>query len=169
LAQLAERRRVAIVGINHLNKGEGQAMYRAMGSIGFLAAARAAWQVCADRRDPTRSLFLPVKMNLAPRPSGLAFRLSEEGLSWEQGEVRTTADEALRSPDDSRTPARAEAKEWLKELLKDGPVMADDVWGRAKADGMCQKTVKLAKKELGIRTDKTGGPGEPWVWSLPKK
>jgi hypothetical protein len=34
---------------------------------------------------------------------------------------------------------------------------------------MGEKTVKLAKRELGIRTAKTGGPGGPWMWSLPKK
>ena len=68
LAKIAERRQVAIIAINHLNKSlEGQAIYRSMGSIAFVAAARIAWQVCADAENPGRSLLLPVKMNLGPR------------------------------------------------------------------------------------------------------
>ena len=44
LAELASRTGVAIVCIKHLNKGEERsAMYRAGGSIGFVAAARVVW------------------------------------------------------------------------------------------------------------------------------
>jgi RecA-family ATPase len=45
LAELAARRRVAVVAVTHLRKGDGPAMYRAMGSLAFVAAARAAWAI----------------------------------------------------------------------------------------------------------------------------
>jgi putative DNA primase/helicase len=41
LSDLAARHRVAILCISHLNKGAGDAMYRVMGSLAFVAAARA--------------------------------------------------------------------------------------------------------------------------------
>lgn len=100
---------------------------------------------------------------------GLAFRVGPAfgGLSWEEGRVVTSANDALRQPGhDSSAPARAEAKEWLRELLKDGPVPASEVWERVKADGLCEKTVKAAKKELGVETKKSGGAGAGWVWYL---
>ncbi|MCX7422104.1 MAG: AAA family ATPase [Planctomycetia bacterium] len=173
LMKLASKHKVAIIGINHLSKGDGSsAMYRGMGSIAFVAAARSSWMVSRDPKGPAdRRLFTNVKNNLASEDvGGLAFRVGPDhnGIRWEDGIVRVTADETLQHPDKSRAPQRAEAKEWLLDLLKDGPVSAADVWTKSKADGMCEKTVKLAKKELGVRTKKSGGAGEPWLWSLSK-
>jgi hypothetical protein len=164
LSKLAEKRRVAILGINHLNKGEGQALYRAMGSIGFNAAARAVWQVCKDKDDPGRSLFLPVKFNLGPSPSGLAFRLSPQGLLWEEGMIETTADEALNGPGRGKVDA---AREFLRELLKAGPMPAAEVFAKAKAAGHKDKSLKTAKAELRVVSTKAGGTGKGWVWALP--
>jgi hypothetical protein len=175
LRKLAHKHGVAIVGINHLYKGvSDNAMYRSIGSIAFVAAARSSWLVSKDPKRPKdRRLFTKVKTNDARRDvGGLAFLIREttEVISWEQGRVETTANEALQVPDEnSRAPARKEAKEWLREVLKEGPVLADDIWDKARADHMCEKTIKVAKKEIGVRTEKTGGRGKPWQWSLPTK
>jgi hypothetical protein len=164
LAKVAEARGPAVVGVNHLTKGEGTALYRGMGSIGFNAAARAVWQVCADRDDPDRSLLLPVKVNLGPRPTGLAFRLSPAGLCWEDGPVTTTADEALNGPGPGKV---AEAKEFLRELLKDGPVAASVAYDKAKAAGVAKSALKAAKRALGAESEHLGGKDGSWQWSLP--
>ena len=173
MTKLAAKHNVAVIGINHLAKGTGgKAMYRSMGSMAFVAAARSSWLVTADPKEPKdRRLFTKMKANLATEDvGGLAFRVGGHiatGLLWEEGTVATTADEALHVEErDTKAPAKAEAKEWLRELLKDGEVMADDVWSKATADGLCQKTVNVAKKELGVRTRKTGGKGAPWAWTL---
>jgi putative DNA primase/helicase len=62
LAELAAKYGVAVLVITHLRKGEGPALYRAMGSLAFVAAARAVWAVARDSDDLTgrRRLFLPV-------------------------------------------------------------------------------------------------------------
>ena len=46
-----------------------------MGSLAYTAAARSVWAVAKDRNDPdqNRRLLVPVKNNLAPDPTGLAF------------------------------------------------------------------------------------------------
>jgi hypothetical protein len=178
LKELASKHHVAILCNNHLNKGDDEnAMYRSMGSIAFVAAVRSAWLVTKDPKQPKdRRLFTKMKNNLASEDvGGLAFRVgpmhkAQGGFFWETGTVETTADEALRTVgQETRAPARAEAKEWLQDLLKDGPVLASEVWSKAEADGLNDRTLSSAKKALGIRTTKTGGPGTPWVWGLPKK
>jgi len=176
--ELAEKRHVAIIGINHLNKAEGgSAMYRGIGSIGFMAAARSSWLVVPDpKRKDERRFFLPVKGNLAPEnPGGLAFLVGKSagGFLWEEGRVDLNADDAL-SPfvpsEDSRAPAKREAKEWLLSELKDGPKLATEILEKAKADMICEKTLKTAKKELEVFSDRLDRQdrNSPHVWVLPK-
>ena len=170
LSKLAEKHRVAIIAITHMAKGDGaKAIYRAIGSIGFVAAARTAWLVTADPEDRYRRLFLPAKNNLAPDVGGLAFRIGDDGLIWERDPVVITAGEALlpAGSDADRAPARKEAAEWLRETLADGPMIASEVFDKADADGINEKTLKTAKREIGVTTRKSGGTGSPWVWTLP--
>lgn len=161
LSKLAEKHRVAIVGINHLNKSEMKAVHRGSGSIAFNAQARAVWQVSADPGDEDRRLFLPVKMNLA-KSGGLAFHISDTGISWEKGSVLITADEAEQIERGSS--ASGEAKDWLKEALSGGPKQSAELIAQAKADGICKRTLDSAKKALGIES-RRNGPG--WYWVLP--
>jgi putative DNA primase/helicase len=174
LAKLAAKWRVALLGINHLNKGDlANAVYRAIGSIAFVAAARSSWLVTADPKEKDRRLLTRVKVNVASKDvGGLAFRIGEDhkGISWEEGRVDTSASEALRVPETAnRAPAKAEAKDWLRDLLEEGPVDAKEALEKAEADGLCEKTVRAAMKDLGVRKEKKGGAGEGWVWSLPKE
>jgi hypothetical protein len=59
LAEIASRYQVAILTVTHLAKSGGsKAVYRAMGSLAFAAAARAVWAVTKDVNDPQRRLGL---------------------------------------------------------------------------------------------------------------
>jgi hypothetical protein len=161
LAKLAEDTGVGILAIDHLAKGAGKALHRGIGSIAFTAAPRAVWQVLADPDEPDRRLFLPVKTNLA-RISGLAFKVTDDGVVWEPKAVTMSADEA--SAEAGETP-RGEARAWLKDALKKGPVAAHEIEERAKKDGICMRTLKAAKKELGIASERRDGA---WSWLPPK-
>lgn len=103
LAKLAEQHRVAVIAINHLNKGGGgggagsKAIYRSMGSLAFIAAARAGWLVARSTDDPDRRLLLVAKMNVAKEPSGLSYRIVDGRVAWDDEPVNVTADEALNS------------------------------------------------------------------------
>ncbi len=73
LADLASKYRVAVVMVTHLAKGSGgKAVYRAMGSLAFAAAARAVWHVAKDHDDDKRRLILLAKINIAVEATGLA-------------------------------------------------------------------------------------------------
>ncbi|MBI5864817.1 MAG: AAA family ATPase [Planctomycetes bacterium] len=175
LAELAGRTGVAIVLVTHLSKGGGgKAVYRAMGSLAFAAAARCVWLFAADRQDAKRRLFLSAKSNIAPDTPGMAYTIENgEGgpvVAWSAEPVTITADEALADPSGfGGDPSSLDsAKEWLRDSLAAGPMPADDVQAGAKAEGISRRTLSRAKSELGVKSIRQGyGQGSRWVWSLP--
>jgi hypothetical protein len=157
-----------------LNKaGGGPAIYRAMGSLAFTAAARAAWSVSKDKDDGTRRLLLPIKNNLAPDTGGLAYRIESveaDGcpvVAWEPEPVSLSADDALSNRDagGGRT-EREDVAEWLTELLAGGPRPACDVEREARAAGHSMATVRRAKAAIGVKSRKCAFGGG-WEWALP--
>jgi putative DNA primase/helicase len=182
LSELAARHDTAIIGVSHLTKAEGaQALMRVTGSLAFVAAARAAYLVTADPQDKTRRLFLPMKNNLGPDTTGLAFHIegatisSPAGtlvtsrVSWESVPVAMTADEAMDAESASRNVSALDtAIDWLRDTLARGPVAAADVFDLAKGKGIANKTLQRASKELEVRKEKVAMTGG-WSWSLPSK
>lgn len=175
LAKLAEDCGVAVVAVTHLSKGAGgRAVYRAMGSLAFVAAARCAWLVARDRQNPERRLFLPVKNNLADDQSGLAYGIVDGALAWEQGAVTVRADDVLGDGDGSSASSkpgpeqttRAEATAWLREILAAGPIAAAQVQHEAEAMRFAIGTLRRAKEELAAKAFRPS-PGGPWFWRLP--
>lgn len=82
------------------------------------------------------------------------------------GESPTVAD-ADPSPKAVNTGdgARAQAKSFLIDVLKNGPMPATDVATLAAAAGLSEATVKRARQELGVVPRKIGLTG--WVLELP--
>ncbi len=176
LGEIAARHRVAVVAVTHLNKSAGgAAIYRAMGSLAFTAAARAAWAVTKDENDPRRRLLLSIKNNLAPDTGGLAYSLvAVEGheaaaVAWEPDPVHVTADDALGGErPESGGGALDEATDWLRDTLVGGPVPAADVKAAAKRDGIAARTLDRAKSALGVRATREGYASDGrWVWAMP--
>ena len=161
LSELAERYRVALLGITHLAKSEAKAINRVIGSIAFVAAARSCWLVAADKDSEDKRLFLPVKNNLA-RCSGLSYSVIDGRCQWDSEAVLISADDI---GEDEATP-RGEAKQWLLAKLSDGPKPSKWILAQAKADGIAEKTLRRAQKELGVISDKLA---DAWVWRLPEQ
>ena len=194
VAEMADRLRIAVVAVTHLNKGGGNGqsvLNRFIGTIAFVAAARAAFAVIADANDATRRLFLPVKNNLAAEPKGLAFRIEQALLpgtdilasrvSFDAEPVDITANEALAAAEgvggeDGRS-GKDEAAEFLRTVLADGPVAVKELERQAVEAGLLSegkpisqsKMFRLARDSLGIKPARSGGLGAAgqWVWGLP--
>ena len=119
--------------------------------------------------------MLPGKMNMAPGMGGLAFKLQsvkvgEElidsaELSYESQTVEETADEMLAQTIDSLSSTKKQAAEWLKDLLSGGPLSAKDIWSEAENEGISERTLKRAKKQLQVKSRKISQHGG-WEWRL---
>ncbi len=178
LSNLAARYKVAAVAVSHLNKNAGNSsIYRTMGSLAFVAAARAVWVVTQDKDNPARRLFLPVKNNIAKDSFGLAYSVMDSQsypgigiVAWEPDPVTITADQALAldSTDMDERNAMKEAVSWLTETLSSGKVLSNDVYNWAKEAGIARRTLERAKQRLNIQSIREGsGQGSKCYWNLP--
>lgn len=169
LAELAGRHRVAIVAVTHLSKTGGtKAIYRAMGSLAFAAAARSVWMIV--KGDARRRLLLPAKLNVGDEPDGLAYAIEEGRVAWEPSPVRMHADDAFAAEAAANEPGRGaerrEAIAWLREQLAGGPRPASDVIELGGQLGFNERTLQRAFKLLGGVRKREGFCGR-WTWELP--
>jgi putative DNA primase/helicase len=170
LSDMAAQHDVTVLAVSHLNKGNGPAIYRTTGSLAFAAAARSVWACGRDPEDQSRVLVLPVKANLGPVDGGFAYKVmtQREGLpviAWEAGRVSGSVDEILQPAQTEDREERAEAADWLKDLLSTGAIAAKEVKRLAAAERISSRALWKAKKALGVsavKTDYCGG----WEWRL---
>jgi hypothetical protein len=174
LAALAERTEVAVLGVMHLSKGtQRPAIYRAIGSIAFAAAARLVFAVAADPQREHRRILVPVKSNLSATPEALAYSLAGGALAWDPQPVSDVDVNALLSgpggtaSDRETQPA---AEQCIRELLdhEAWPMDSKDALAAGKAQGINARTLHRAARRLGIRILRKGfGPGGRWMWHRP--
>jgi hypothetical protein len=172
LAGMAERTGAAVAVVRHLNKATGGSpLYRGGGSIGIVGAARSALLVARHPEDEGRRVLAPLKSNLAQAASSLAFSLTgaDNGavrVEW-LGETTYSADALLSAPiDPEERSALDEAKEYLYDALKDAPRWSKAVKEEASEVGISEITLKRAKRELGVRSEKEADGS--WTWRLPQ-
>lgn len=171
LAKIAAEHRTAVIAVSHLNKGSGtNALYRVSGSLAFTAAARACWLVTKDQENEDRRLMIPAGNNIGPDVGGMAYAITAKEtsigpvaiLEWEPDAIDIDATEALTPDSDERT-EKNEAADWLREILRDGPVKAAEIRKKANADGFAWRTVQRARKQAGVTSERSGfGSGTRW-------
>lgn len=174
LSAVAGRLGTAIVCITHLNKTPGgKAVYRAMGSLAFTAAARMVWQIAKMPGDESSRAMVLVKSNLPDAGTGLSFRIErdERGagfVQWLNADLDLSADALEQDGGESGSPdTLAEAREFLASFLAAGPRKASEVIAAAEAAGIGATTLKRAKKLAGVRATHEGtGRERPWVWRV---
>lgn len=175
LSALAASKNMAVVAVSHLRKGAAAAIYRTMGSLGYVAAARAVFAVTKDRDSDSRRIMVPVKNNIGNDTTGLAYELTTRysggeipSVVWCDGVVDISADDALAPADGNGADENslAEAKQWLKDALHAGPKAAAELFDEAKnGEGISSRTLERAKKQIGVKSYRPSVPG-PWFWRL---
>jgi len=163
LCSMADRTGCAVILIGHMNKAQGlKASYRGLGSIDFRAAARSVLLVGRLKSDPSVRVVAHDKSSLAPEGRSIAFSLdAENGFQW-KGYCDTTVDEVLSGAGSVQTKTMQMEQE-LKELLSK-PVPVEEIFRRAKELGISERTVNIAKKNVGVQAVKHANH---WYWQLP--
>jgi putative DNA primase/helicase len=173
LANFAEKHRLAVVLVSHLNKSiGGSAITRIMGSTEWVAVPRAVFLV-VEEPGVDRRLFLPLKNNLGPDRIGYAFRIenrivaggiSTSAVVWDRDPVTKTADEALAATAKNKK-ASPTAMDFLQQVLRDGPMDQTEIVRLGKEAGFTEKNLRTAREKLGVRSRKDGfGTSGKWVW-----
>ena len=165
LALLAERTGCAVILVGHMNKMQGgKSSYRGLGSIDFRAAARSVLVVGRAKDEPALRIVAHDKSSLAPEGKSIAFELNPEtGFQW-KGYCDTLVDELLAGNGTAKSKTMLMEEE-LENLLTE-PVPAEDVQKRATQLGISQRTLMIAKRNLGVLSEKIG---DRWFWKMPNQ
>jgi hypothetical protein len=152
---LARRTNVAIVAVRHLSKSATKAIYAGNGSIGIIAAARAAFLVGpVPGGGTTDRAFAPIKCNLSAKPPALGYRVEVHpryGIGYVRwfGAVDMSAQEVMDGEKAQvQRDARDMAREYLTELLDRVPMTWREISARAKADGYSEHTLRDVRAQV---------------------
>jgi hypothetical protein len=169
LTSLAQELGIAVLVVNHLRKGEGAAIHRSQGSIGYAAAARVVLGLGRDPSDPALRRFGAIKNNLAPDQFGYVFSIEGDPprAVWRDGKIEMSGDDILGQARPTGHSRQDDAADWLERLLSDGPMSVPEVEEAAKKAGHSWKTIKRAKGDLGITSFKDRFDGG-WTWYPPE-
>lgn len=184
LTLLASALDLAVVLIVHLNRAPSTVVLdRIAGSLGLSRASRAVLAVVENPDEESERLLVLAKSNLGKvEVPSLRFRIdgavvdtatgpTSAGSIIHLGEApMVTARNALQGVETEDRTARAEAEEWLAEVLALGPVPAAKIKADAIQAGIAQATVRRAKSALGVKSRRWGRPGAEggWCWALPE-
>ncbi len=180
LADLAASEDCAALGITHLSKGTGgrDPLERLTGSIAFGAVARLVF-IATKHRDEendgrTTRLFLRVKSNIGLDSGGFEYELEDCELRdypgirtarvlWRgpvQGDARELLALAEAGADESdEGAALAEAKQFLTDLLADGPVSTEQIKADAANAGVSWSNFAASEKSVGYHGVQVGHEG----------
>lgn len=177
LAKMAERTGAAVIVVVHMNKATGtaSAIYRSGGSIGIVGAARTAFLVSPHPEDADRKVIACVKSNIGPIPPAISYRIvgtpnGSARVRFERGTLDITADQLLAAEAEAaagKGKAVAEAENFLRDRLKEGPRPVADLKADAAANSVSFAALRRAQKKLKVKAEKaTGAKDAPWQWTL---
>jgi putative DNA primase/helicase len=174
LAQLAAKHRLMVVATTHFTKNrEAPLRDRILGSVGVINVARSINVLLRDPDDGgDRRLLINLMGNFAEAgvDNVVGYRLKRQQRGFRLAFERDLS--SLSEPDADGLAARRNgrpgksAEKMLAEWLKDGPLTVDEVEALASEAGISWISIKRAKSKLGVSSQKEGGRGTGWRWSL---
>lgn len=190
LILLAEQEGLAIIGVRHLAKASSKKKLadRINGSVAYLAVSRVVLFVSkiastgTSRDNPVRGVLVRAKSNIGPTDGGHGFRIEPVRLEAENGIADATAlkwdtqdlvgdPEAIVRAAELNSAAvddeLAAELEFVGDLLRGGPVLANEAIGSGQAQGYTPENLRKALAELGGKSTKEPGYSRgPWYWVL---
>lgn len=175
LAEVAERRKCAIICVRHFGKaGQDKAMKKGIGSTDFIGISRNQFGL-ARRNDGVRGFIVfHMKTNFEKGQAMLYTMGEADGRKGMQPVIGfegfTDIDENTffsSNTGNTRGPEQDErqvAKDYLLEALAGGPKSTKAIKLGAEARSITASTLDRARKELKIEPRKIEGA---WVWSIP--
>ena len=167
LSTWAEAFDCAVVLIGHMNKHEGaKGLYRSLGSIDVVAAARSVLQIERDEADPGIRIVKQIKNSLAPSDALIRFEIrNDTGFRW----LETELSDRYSVPENEEKKlifrSKTEKAEYLiKTLLKEEMVLSKDMYRRLEEEGISSRTAENTRKSMGIICKKVMNQ---WYWSMP--
>ncbi len=187
LVDLASKLGCAVMGITHFSKGsQGRdPVERVTGSIAFGALARLVFAAAKAGEDDVDAdgcdrLFVRSKSNIGPDGGGWRYALEQVAVPghstlfasrvrWGsplEGEARALLATAEAATDPEEKNALADAVNFLRDLLSDGPQPAKVIRSDGENAGHTWRTMHRAADKLNVDRRKEGMKGG-WVWRLP--
>ena len=168
LATVANQTGCAVMLIGHLNKNEsGKELYRGLGSIDIVAAARSVIRVERIREGSSVRVIRHIKSSLSREGEDFAFEIDSNGeINW-VGVVNATdeGEEIVEQAKKGKTKKNDRVLGKLRTMLEKGDLPYSVIAEKTKClSGV--RTLNEAKKKLGIQSIKKA---DGWYWHLPKE
>lgn len=172
LGIIAEKHNCAIILIGHMNKASGsKSTYRGLGSIDIQATARSVLLVARLRDKPNIRIMAHDKSSLAPAGDAIGFEMTEDNGMVCIGPYDITIDELL-SGNEGRGKKKLDiAENFIKEYFGTNKVIpSNEIMMEAAKRSIKRNTLLLAKKKLGITSDKEKAEDGTiyWTWIMPE-
>lgn len=156
LKKVAARTQCAIILIGHLNKNDtGKDLYRSLGSVDIVAAARSILMV--KKPDETREdlrKIIQVKNNLTAKGKPMLFCLQNNTLQkWRYAEGVENVELNMIQL----------CEQALKEIVGENGISCKEAYEAMEEKGFSRRTVERAKSNLSIKSRKQG---QHWIWTL---
>jgi putative DNA primase/helicase len=169
VGELAEEKRVTIIGNSHFNKRlDVSALHKVSGAVAMTGVARAVWLFARDDQDKALFHMLLGKGNLTRKRTGMKYRIAEVELptggtpviAWE-GEDDKDADEIISKAAGTPENAIDRAKAFIDEYVTIERA-SNDVSAVAESRGIKRTNLFAAKRSMPyIRAYRMGGQ---WFW-----
>lgn len=161
----------AVVLIGHMNKKVGsKELYRGLGSIDVIAAARSVLQVERSEENPNMRTVKQIKNSLGPSDGEFYYEITREnGFRWIECEDAAIGTSVEPSSIESITELPVfsskldKAAYIIKAYLEQGDMASSEIYQKLSEAGVGHKTAEDAKKILGIRCYRKM---RRWYWSL---
>lgn len=154
----------AIVLIGHLNKKEGiKGLYRSLGSIDVVAAARSVLQIERDAENLDVRIIHQIKNSLGPDGSKISFSITEDyGFQWLDSVSESCEEKQEAQCIECKTKTEV-ACTLLKQYLVKGDMESKEIYERLGEAGISRRTIAETKRVLGIQSYRKM---RRWYWTL---